>query len=152
VKPSVRQWILVVALSPLAAASDWYVDANAGNNANSGTAPSQAWRTISFAVSQVPTSGIQRIFVAAGTYDSALGESWPVMMRDKLQIIGVGPASTTLVGGNPGLIRFVADSMPRSAPARASRGFTSSAPAAARAATESVSTPTPATGARTRRS
>ena len=107
---SIRTFVLIAVLGTPAAASDWYVDANAGSNANTGTSPSQAWRTISFAVSQVPNSGIQRVFVAAGTYDSALGESWPVMMRAQLQIIGAGPASTTLVGASAGLIRFVANS------------------------------------------
>jgi hypothetical protein len=108
VRASIALFVLVATMSSSAAASDWYVDANSGNNANSGTAPAQAWRTITHAVSQVPSSGLQRIFVAAGTYDSALGESWPVMMRDELQIIGAGPASTALIGNNFGLIRFSA--------------------------------------------
>lgn len=102
--------VLAVALCSSAAASDWYVDASSGSNANSGTAPSQAWRTISFAVTQVPTSGIQRIFVAPGTYDTALGETWPVVMRDGLQIVGAGPSSTTLAVGTGSLFNFDASS------------------------------------------
>jgi hypothetical protein len=106
VKTWIRQLMLVAALCPSAAASDWYVDAGSGNNANSGTSPSQAWRTITWAVSQVPPSGSQTIFVAAGTYDVALGEAWPVALRDGLQIVGAGPSSTLLIGTGNVMFRF----------------------------------------------
>jgi hypothetical protein len=105
-KSGIRQLILVAALCPAAAASDWYVDAVAGNNANSGTSPSQAWRTITWAVSQVPLSGTQTIVVAPGTYNATSGETWPIPMRDALQIVGAGPASTTLVGTGADMFQF----------------------------------------------
>jgi hypothetical protein len=122
-KACVRKCIVVVTLGPFATASDWYVDAVAGNNANSGVSPSQAWRTITFAASQVPTSGIQRIVVAPGTYDAMLGESWPLAMRDGLQIVGEGPSSTTLAGGSWGVFQFDASSGASFGPSTLVRGL-----------------------------
>jgi hypothetical protein len=69
-------------------AADWYVDANSGSNANGGTNAADAWRTISHAVASVPASGVQTIRVAAGTYDAALGEAYPITLRSGLQVIG----------------------------------------------------------------
>jgi hypothetical protein len=106
VKTWIRQLVIVAALCPAAVASDWYVDAVAGNNANSGASPSEAWRTITWAVAQVPPSGTQTIFVAPGTYDAALGETWPIEMRDALQIVGAGPPNTTLVGTGTDMFLF----------------------------------------------
>lgn len=79
-------------LAPLAApnvafAGDWYVDAVHGNDANSGTSPQAAWRTISHAVTQLP-AGSERILVAAGTYNAALGEVFPIEPKPGHQIIG----------------------------------------------------------------
>lgn len=74
-------------LAPSAFAGDWYVDAVNGSNANSGTSPASAWRTISHAVAQLP-AGSERILVAAGTYNAALGESFPIEPKPGHQIIG----------------------------------------------------------------
>ena len=74
-------------LVPSAFAGDWYVDAVHGNNANSGTSPQAAWRTISHAVTQLP-AGSERILVAAGTYNAALGEVFPIEPKPGHQIIG----------------------------------------------------------------
>ena len=78
-------------------ASDWYVDAAGGNNANSGLSSAAAWRTITFAVANVPLAGPQTIHVAGGTYDAALGESFPFVMRPEMQIVGAGRAVTHVV-------------------------------------------------------
>jgi len=93
--------ISIALLAVLARAEDWYVDAVHGSDSNPGTAPSQVWRTITCAVANVPMVGIQRVFVAAGRYDEALGEQFPIYMRSKLQLIGAGPATTEIVNNLP---------------------------------------------------
>jgi hypothetical protein len=85
-------------------ASDYYVDAIAGNNANAGTSPGSAWRTITYAVSRmpVPSTGIvDVIHVAPGTYDAALGETFPILLadHDALQIVGDGGSAVTILDG-----------------------------------------------------
>jgi hypothetical protein len=86
---------ICVALAALTSrASDWYVDAAAGNNSNSGTAPTAAWRTITYALSHIPLGGLQRVYVAAGLYDTALGETFPIQVREARQLIGAGPNLT----------------------------------------------------------
>jgi hypothetical protein len=80
-----------------ALASDWYVDAVNGNNANSGASSTTAWRTITFAMANTPTTGLQTIHVAAGTYDTALGEVFPLTMRPEMQVLGQGRTSTHII-------------------------------------------------------
>ncbi len=63
-----------------ARAGDYYVDAANGSNANSGTFASP-WRTISFAHASAPTGAIERIHIAPGLYDTALGESFPIIIH-----------------------------------------------------------------------
>ena len=96
-----RVAIAVLCSSQLARASDWYVDAVNGNNANTGTSATTAWRTITYAVANTPTTGQQRIYVAAGHYDEALGETFPLVMRDQLQLIGAGPDATEFINNGP---------------------------------------------------
>ncbi|MCE9594178.1 MAG: DUF1565 domain-containing protein [Planctomycetes bacterium] len=80
-------------------AADWFVDAVNGNNVNSGTAPSDAWRTITWAVDHTPPSGVQAIHVAPGTYDRPLGETFPLRARPSMQIVGTDGSSATVVDG-----------------------------------------------------
>lgn len=126
----------IVFLALSARAGDWYVDAVNGSNGNSGTTSPQAWRTITYALATVPTTGTQRVFVAAGRYDEALGETFPIRMRSKVQLLGAGAASTEIVNTAPptlsqyeyrfGIVTFrVAweTGGPNIAPGRHSRGF-----------------------------
>jgi hypothetical protein len=97
---SCRVAVAILGSVQVARASDWYVDALNGSNANSGASATNAWRTISFAVANTPVSGLQTIHVAAGTYDTALGEVFPFDMRPKLQVLGNGSSSTHVVGSS----------------------------------------------------
>lgn len=105
---SVLSALLVLALP--ARAGDWYVDALLGSNANPGTAPTQAWQTLTHALLSTPapaSGGTQVIHLAPGTYDAALGESFPIVLRDAFQIVGdQGAAATVLdAGGAASLLR-----------------------------------------------
>src|SRR5690349_17720032 len=71
-------------------AGDWYVDAVNGNDANTGATPATAWRTITHATLTVPVGNYEVIHVAAGTYDAALGESFPIYFHQKQKLLGAG--------------------------------------------------------------
>src|SRR5678816_152248 len=72
-----------------ARAGDWYVDAVHGHDSNSGTSSSDAWRTITHALTSIPVSGPETIYVLSGTYDAALGEVLPLEVRPRIKLIGV---------------------------------------------------------------
>jgi hypothetical protein len=95
--------LALLALSPAAAADDWYVDAVHGNDTNAGIAPAQAWRTLTHALATVPipiTGRTQTIHVAPGTYGAANGEAFPLLPQDAFRIVGdAGPAVTIVDGG-----------------------------------------------------
>ena len=57
-------------------AADWYVDAVGGGDANSGTSATDAWKTVTHALTVVPGGG-DVVHLAAGVYDEALGEVFP---------------------------------------------------------------------------
>jgi hypothetical protein len=95
-------------------ASDWYVDAVNGNDANAGTTPATAWRTITHAHATAPIGGVETIHIAPGTYDTALGEVFPIVVhgvQSTRQFIGdAGSASTIVdVGGGNSAFRFLSD-------------------------------------------
>ena len=96
----------VLALSSQAFASDWYVDAVQGSNANGGTSPTDAWRTITHAVASTPQTGVQTIHIAAGTYDVALGEVFPIDLRSDLQLVGQPGAAKPLLTASSGLLEI----------------------------------------------
>lgn len=90
-------------------ATDVYVDAVNGDDANSGATPASAWRTISHALSRLPvpsTGLVDVVHVAPGLYDAALGETFPLDLRehDAVQIVGSGPDHTILDGGGSGTL------------------------------------------------
>ncbi len=80
-------------------ASDWYVDAVNGSDANNGQSPQSAWRTITHAVSQL-AAGSERILIAPGTYSAALGESFPIAPKPGHQLIGLAGAERPVLTAN----------------------------------------------------
>lgn len=96
----------VLMLSSQAFASDWYVDAVQGSNANGGTSPTDAWRTISHAVASTPQTGVQTIHIAAGTYDAALGEVFPIDVRADLQLVGSPGGAKPFLTATSGLLEI----------------------------------------------
>jgi hypothetical protein len=87
-------------------ASDHYVDAVHGDNADSGVSPDHAWKTITHGI-DVGNSGT--IHIAPGVYDTALGEVFPyiLMFHDNIQLVGEGGPDVTILdgGGAPLMIR-----------------------------------------------
>jgi hypothetical protein len=109
-RPSIAFAVLM--LSSQAFASDWYVDAAQGSNANGGTSPTDAWRTISHAIASTPQTGVQTIHIAAGTYDAALGEVFPIDVRADLQLVGNQGGAKPFLTASSGLIELGFSSTP----------------------------------------
>jgi hypothetical protein len=101
----------MIAISP-AYAADWYVDAQNGNDANSGQSPAAAWKTLTHAVATLPSSPGQQqlIHAAPGVYDVANGESYPLEMKPGLRIVGdMGSAATVLESAGFVLLDFASN-------------------------------------------
>jgi hypothetical protein len=114
--PVLRSAVFAVFVALPATAGDWYVDAVHGNDNNGGTSASDSWRTITHAVAQTPTTGIQTIHIAAGTYDPALGEQFPISVRPDMQLLGDVGASRPRVDGVAPYSELFVLSSPNNAP------------------------------------
>ena len=63
-----------------------YVDAANGSNANAGNTPNAAYQTITYALSKATTG--QTIKVLPGTYNSSIGESFPLNVPEGVCVVG----------------------------------------------------------------
>jgi hypothetical protein len=81
-----------------AAAAILHVDAAAGTNAGTCTSPASPCKTLTYAMGQA-TSGSpgDEILVAPGTYDSALGEAFPVVVKSGVRLRTTSGAPRTIV-------------------------------------------------------
>ena len=70
--------VAALVLSSPAIANDWYVDAVNGNDGNGGTSPTDAWRTVTHALGEIPSTGPDTIHLLPGLYEPALGEVFPL--------------------------------------------------------------------------
>ncbi|MFH0992133.1 MAG: DUF1565 domain-containing protein, partial [bacterium] len=70
-------------------ANNYYVNASTGSNSSGNGSQSSPWKTITFALSNISGSG-HTITVAAGTYNSALGETFPILMKNGVSLVGAG--------------------------------------------------------------
>lgn len=75
---------------------DYYVDAVNGSDLTDNGSPSCPWKTITYALSQVPSDPGSIIHVAPGNYDKTLGENFPLTMRDGVFLVGAGSETTIL--------------------------------------------------------
>jgi uncharacterized repeat protein (TIGR01451 family) len=81
------------------AADNYYVDAGSGSDATGDGSQSAPWQTVTYALSQVTGDDVE-IHVAPGVYDAALGESFPLVMKTGVRLIGADNTNTILYG-NP---------------------------------------------------
>ena len=93
---------VLLASSATARASDWYVDAQAGSDLNSGSSAAAAWKTITHALASIPALGPETIHVAPGTYDAALGEVFPWVLRSQAVLQGDQGSALTHITAMPG--------------------------------------------------
>lgn len=78
--------------------TDHYVDAKLGDNFTGDGSKLAPWKTINFAVNQLPGPD-RHIHAAAGVYNSALGENFPIKMRSGTSITGAGMGNTIIDSG-----------------------------------------------------
>jgi len=75
-------------------ADDYYVDASLGADdpSHGGSPGSGAWKTVTYALSQGSGSSENpaTLHISAGTYDTSLGESFPLNMKDYVSLQGAG--------------------------------------------------------------
>ena len=69
-----------------------------GDNSNSGTSPGDAWQTITKALTDTVRmkDNLVTIHVAAGTYNTELGERFPLEMKSYVSIKGHSRMTTTI--------------------------------------------------------
>jgi hypothetical protein len=86
---------------------DYFVDALAGSNTTGTGVAANPWQTITHALAQA-TGPSDRIHVAAGTYGYALGESFPLLVKPGVSLVGAGPSVTTIdaIGSVFAAVRF----------------------------------------------
>ena len=85
------------------AAQTYHVKASSGSDATGDGSAGNPWKTISHAANKVSAgTSISRqiIVVAAGTYDGALGEIFPIVFENEyVRLAGSGAATTIIDGG-----------------------------------------------------
>ncbi|MBN2057472.1 MAG: DUF1565 domain-containing protein [Candidatus Saganbacteria bacterium] len=81
----------------------FYVDAINGSNSNTGSIESDAWKTITYALSTTETDNI--ILCSAGTYDASNGETFPLNIDDNKLVSGESAAVCFIIGkGSPPVV------------------------------------------------
>jgi hypothetical protein len=91
--------ILLLSFFSIAAfCTDYYVDSVNGSNDSAGTTINQSWRTITHAMTQIEPTKEEpvTIHVAAGLYNTDLGEKFPIEPKSNVTLIGAGMDSTIL--------------------------------------------------------
>lgn len=101
---ALRAVLLFVLAAGPAAAADWYVDAVSGSDANSGTSAAAPWRTITHGLAVIAglPAAAQTVHVAPGTYDSVLGETFPLSVPSGTRLVGTAGSAQTILVGNSG--------------------------------------------------
>ncbi len=82
-------------------AATFYVDDDLGDDGRTATeaqSPATPWKTISRAIGEGSLAPGDTITVEAGTYDAALGESFPLTLVNGVAIVGAGSTTTTIRG------------------------------------------------------
>ncbi|MBN1594281.1 MAG: DUF1565 domain-containing protein [Candidatus Coatesbacteria bacterium] len=90
--------MLLIAAS-VSVAADYYVDASSGTDDSGGGSQSSPFKTISFALGYATAAG-DNIHIAAGDYNEALGESFPLEMNYNVNLLGAGSDAVTIDAGN----------------------------------------------------
>jgi parallel beta-helix repeat protein len=79
--------------------TDHYVNAVTGSNTTGDGSSGSPWLTITYAFDHITGTGRHKINVAAGTYNLALGEAFPLIMADSVSLVGSGK-ETTIINAN----------------------------------------------------
>lgn len=89
-QPKYLSAVFLLALSTGAIGqTTWYVDGIRGNNSNPGTSPTQAFATITQALSYAGTGEV--VYVLPGVYSATNGESLPMQFTQGVTLLGADP-------------------------------------------------------------
>lgn len=84
----------------------YYVDAEAGNNVTGDGSEAAPWRTITHAMGEMAGVGLE-LRIASGTYNRALGETFPIYMKSGISLSGVDRTAAVVQGdGTANLLHF----------------------------------------------
>jgi len=72
-----------------ASADNYYVNASTGSDSAGHGAQSSPWKTITYALNQISGSG-HTLYMAAGTYNPTLGETFPILVKNGVSLVGGG--------------------------------------------------------------
>jgi parallel beta-helix repeat protein len=72
-----------------------YVNASTGSNTTGDGSQSNPWKTITYALNQITGTG-HTIYVSSGTYNTVLGEGFPIMMKNGISLVGAGIDLSTI--------------------------------------------------------
>jgi len=86
----------VPAVGVVFTADDYYVSALSGDDSSDGLTPATAFKTITYALDVADF--MDTIYVAPGTYDTANGESFPILVSSET-LIGLDAATTIIDAG-----------------------------------------------------
>jgi len=99
-KKSIPVIVFFLLLFKTVSATDYYVNASSGDNSTGDGTSSKPWKTITFALEQMTGTGQHTIFVSAGTYNTTLGEIFPLFMVDGVSLVGNGKDVTIINADN----------------------------------------------------
>jgi hypothetical protein len=90
--------LVLLSFNTFCLAKDYYVDAVKGDDFKNGTTPAQAWKTISNALYYATAAVGNPAFIhlAAGRYHAGIGEAFPIILKDRFQLIGADPKTTII--------------------------------------------------------
>jgi predicted outer membrane repeat protein len=90
--------VAILLIASLSFGADYIVNSESGSDSFTGTSPGQAWKTITYAISNAKGTETEpaTIHILAGTYSIDTGESFPLVMKNYINIKGENPATTII--------------------------------------------------------
>ena len=81
--------LAVILFAGTSLADNYYVNASTGSNATGNGTQSSPWKTITYGLSQISGTG-HVLYVDSGTYNTTLGETFPIAVKNGVSLVGAG--------------------------------------------------------------
>ena len=94
--------LLAITVAGAFAGTHHYYVSTTGSNTSENGSVGAPWKTITYALTQVTSASSEnpvQLHVAAGTYNTTLGETFPLEMDSYVSLYGVDP-DTTIIDAN----------------------------------------------------
>ncbi|WP_419190765.1 right-handed parallel beta-helix repeat-containing protein [Saltatorellus ferox] len=95
----------MLALSPLMAQSNYWVDPAHGSDGAAGTSSTAPWKTLTHAITNAAAGAT--VHMQPGTYGIASGETYPLEVTYSLNLVGDGDRSAVIINGAGGGFRLI---------------------------------------------